>query len=440
MKIAIVGSGPSGFYAADSLLNAEAGFSVDMFEKLPVPFGLVRSGVAPDHPKLKSVISQYEEVASNEAFRFFGNVNIGVDITVDELSEAYSAVIIASGAQADRALGIPGEHLSGSHSARSFVNWYNGHPDFRHETFNLSSEVAVIVGMGNVAMDVARILLKPVDELRTTDIADHALQALADSKVKEVHIIGRRGPAQMKISYKEMCEIATLKNCSVSVADNGLELSAACTAEIESRKNRENSFNLKLLEAQASKSSGDNTRQCIFHFLKRPEQLLGDTKVTGLQLGRNHLVGEAFSQSILESSVLEQIPCGLVFRSVGYKGLPMPGVDFNHDKHCITHSNGRVKPGLYCTGWIKRGPSGVIGTNRADSMETVASLLEDASGLAETDENAVNDLVEKLNRRVSKVVSFSDWQKIDATEKALGEKNFRPRQKLVSVDDMLGCL
>lgn len=439
MKIAIVGSGPSGFYAADSLLNAEAGMSVDMFEKLPVPFGLVRSGVAPDHPKLKSVISQYEEVAANKSFRFFGNVNIGEDITIDELREAYSAVIIASGAQADRALGIPGEDLAGSHSARSFVNWYNGHPDFREESFDLSSEVAVIVGLGNVAMDVCRILLKPVDELRKTDIADHALEALASSKVREVHIIGRRGPAQMKISYKEMCEIAALKNCTVNVADNGLALNAASKTEIESRSNRENSFNLKLLEAQADKSKDDSSRQCVFHFLKRPVQLLGDTQVSAVQLGRNQLTGEAFAQSIVESSELEQISSGLVFRSVGYKSLPMPGVDFNDDKHCISHTNGRVRPGLYCTGWIKRGPSGVIGTNRADSMETVASLLEDVSSLPATNERAIHDLVRSLNNRVSKVVSYPDWQKIDAKEKALGEPYSRPRQKLVSVDDMLAC-
>ncbi len=439
MRVAIVGSGPSGFYAADSLLNAEVNFSVDMFEKLPVPFGLVRTGVAPDHPKLKSVISQYEEVAQNPGYRFFGNIDVGGDISIDELSKAYSAVIIATGAQADRALGIPGEELSGSHSARSFVNWYNGHPDHKDACFDLTTEVAAIVGMGNVAMDVCRILLKSVDELRKTDIADHALDALASSKVKEVHVIGRRGPAQMKISHKEMREIAALEDCSLTVAGNGLDLSSACLTELEHRTNRENAANMKLLKDQANAQNKDSSLRCVFHFLKRPVQAIGDTHLEGLQLSVNRLEGDPFEQTVAETSTLQELDCGLLFRSVGYKGVPIAGVEFDHKKHCIPHTNGRVKPGLYCTGWIKRGPSGVIGTNRADSAETVGTLLEDLSILPKTDEKAVTELQSRLKARVSKIVSYSDWLKIDAVEKSLGEKNSRPRQKLVSVQDMLNC-
>ena len=439
MKVAIVGSGPSGFYAAESLLNGESGFSVDMFEKLPVPFGLVRSGVAPDHPKLKSVISQYEEVAMRPGFRFFGNVDVGKDVGIDELNQAYSAVIIATGAQADRALGIPGEQLNGSHSARSFVNWYNGHPDYRNETFDLSSEAAVIVGMGNVAMDVCRILLKTVDELSKTDIANHALDQLANSKVREVHIIGRRGPAQMKISHKEMREIAMLEQCELTVADNGLALNESCATELDHRTNRENAFNLKLLKEQDAAQENASTRRCIFHFLKRPTQVMGDTRVSGVQLGLNTLSGDPFAQSVVETSKQQIIPCGLLFRSVGYKGVPMPGVEFDDNSFCISNTKGRVKTGLYCTGWIKRGPSGVIGTNRLDSTETVESLLEDLTILPATDERAVDELLDTLGNRVSKIVSYSDWQKIDAVEKALGEKNSRPRQKLVTVDELLSC-
>ena len=439
MKVAIVGSGPSGFYAAESLLNAEPNFSVDMFEKLPVPFGLVRSGVAPDHPKLKSVISQYEEVALRQGFRFFGNVNVGEDISIDDLSQAYSAVIIATGAQADRALGIPGEGLIGSHSARSFVNWYNGHPDFRHETFDLSSEAAVIVGMGNVAMDVCRILLKSVDELRKTDIAVHALDALEKSKVRTVHIVGRRGPAQMKISHKELREIAALPQCALTVADNGLELNEASIVELDHRTNRENSFNLKLLKETCGSAPIKSRGTCVLHYLKQPTRILGETKVRGVEFGINILEGEPHSQSIVETSKRSTILSGLIFRSVGYKGVPVPGVDFDETHHCISHTKGRVEQGLYCTGWIKRGPSGVIGTNRADSIETVESLLEDLPNLKNTNEDAVKILLRKLEGRVSKIVTYSDWQIIDSVEKALGKKYSKPRQKLVTVEEMLQC-
>lgn len=439
MRVAIVGSGPSGFYAADSLLDAQAGFSVDMFERLPVPFGLVRSGVAPDHPKLKSVISEYEDVALKPGFRFFGNVEVGADISVDELCQAYSAVVVATGAQADRSLGVQGEDLNGSHSARSFVNWYNGHTDFTNERFDFSSEVAVIVGMGNVAMDVCRILLKSVDELRLTDIADHALEELASSKVNEVHVVGRRGPAQMKISHKEMREIAALDNCALTVAQGGLDLNSASTAELEHRTNRENAFNVKLLREHALSTSDGSANRCVFHFLKRPIQIVGETHVTGVELGLNSLEGDPFEQSLVETSTTQDLDCGLLFRSVGYKGVPVPGVSFDEKKHCITHEKGRVKAGLYCTGWIKRGPNGVIGTNRADSSETIDSLLEDLANLPDTNESAVADLLDKLGQRVSKIVSYSDWKKIDSVEKALGEKNHRPRQKLVTVDELLNC-
>ncbi|HRI89308.1 MAG TPA: FAD-dependent oxidoreductase, partial [Candidatus Hydrogenedentes bacterium] len=293
LRVAIVGSGPSGFYAAEALLKSETVTQVDIFDRLPTPFGLVRGGVAPDHPKIKSVTKVYDKIAANDRCAFFGNVTIGRDITIEELQQFYDAILIASGAESDNRLGIPGEDLSGSHTATEFVGWYNGHPDYRDRVFDLSQEVVAVVGQGNVAMDVSRILAKTVDELRDTDIAAHALDALAESKVKEIHLIGRRGPIQAKFTPPEARELSELADCDVIVRHEDLALDPASQAEHDDRENQNAQKNLAILRAFSEKTSAGRARKFVFHFLKSPVALNGDGRVQSMTLERNRLEGQA---------------------------------------------------------------------------------------------------------------------------------------------------
>ncbi len=443
LRVAIVGSGPSGFYAAEALQKTDLAVQIDVFDRLPTPFGLVRGGVAPDHPKIKNVTRVYEKIASRDGFGFFGNVTIGRDVPIEMLREYYDATILCYGAETDRRLGIPGEDLPGSHTATAFVGWYNGHPDYREHEFDLSAEVAAVVGQGNVAADVARILAKSVDELRATDIAAHALDALAESRVREVHVIGRRGPAQAKFTPPELREFGRLESC-VATVEGAIELSPTSAAEVEGSKDLQK--NIATLEGYAANDAAGASREVRFRFLESPVAIEGDGRVERLVLERNRLEGDAGRQRAVPTGEHVTLDCGLVFRSIGYRGIALPGVPFDDRWGGIPNTAGRVTdgdtvvPGLYAAGWIKRGPSGVVGTNKPDAVETVRCLLEDLPTLTPCATPDSAPLARHLASRGLRVVSYDDWRRIDAAEIARGTAAGKPREKGTSVDELLGFL
>jgi len=447
LRAAVVGSGPSGFYAAEALLKSGRAVRVDMIERLPAPYGLVRYGVAPDHPKLKEPILVYSQIARLPHFSLLANVVVGRDVSVAELRAHYHAVVFACGAETDRHLDIPGEDLPGSHTATEFVAWYNGHPDYRDRSFDLSQEVAVIVGQGNVAADVARILAKSVDELRSTDIARHALEALSASRVRDIHVIGRRGPAQAKFTNKELKELGELANCDAVVDPRDLELNPASLAEIEAKANFVSAKNVEILRQFASQSATGKPRRLFFHFLKSPRALAGVGRLEQVTLARNRLDGEPFKQVAEETGQTEVLRSGLLFRSIGYSGVPIPGVPFDARRGLFPTRDGRVVDGaggaiegLYAAGWIKRGPTGIIGTNRADAVSTVKALLADVPQFAPEAKRGTDGLQALLSARGVRTVSVDDWLKIDALEVARGQSDGKPREKFTRVAEMLQCL
>ena len=448
LRVAIVGSGPSAFYATEALIKSGHTVRIDMFERLPAPFGLVRNGVAPDHPKLKQPILIYDKIARSPAFTFLGNVTVGHDIRVAELQSAYHAVIFACGAETDRKLGIAGEDLPGSYTATEFVGWYNGHPDYRDRVFDLSQEVAVIIGQGNVAADVCRILSKTVDELKHTDIAEHALAVLAESKIREVHVIGRRGPAQAKFTNKELRELGELADCGAVVDPADLCLNRESELELADKANFINANNVEIFKTWASRPTSGKRRRCYFRFLESPVMLLGQSHLERLVLERNRLEGEPNRQVAKGTGQKRELSCGLLFRSVGYRGVPIPGVPFDERNGVFPNAEGRllddnknVIPTLYVTGWIKRGPSGVIGTNRADSVATVNALLADLPKLDSAAPKAgAEALYPLLTSRGGRVVSYGNWLKIDAVEVERGKPKGKPREKLTTVEEMLAVV
>ena len=447
LRVAIVGSGPSGFYATEALIKSELSVKIDMFERLPCPYGLVRSGVAPDHPKLKQAIILYDKIAQEPDFNLVANVTIGRDLTVDELRNAFHAIIFTCGAETDRKLGIPGENLIGSHTATEFVGWYNGHPDYRDRTFDLSNEVAVIIGQGNVAADVSRILAKTVDELKHTDIAQHALDVLAESKIKDIYVIGRRGPAQAKFTPKELREFGDLTDCDPIVDPAELELNDESKKELEEKSNIGSKKIYDLFSNYASNNTSNKARRCHFQFLRSPVELIGDKRLEKVVLERNHLSGEAFSQSARGSGETYELDAGILFRSIGYHGVPIAGVPFHESWGIFPNVDGRITeddqivPQFYTAGWIKRGPSGIIGTNRADSVATVESLLQDIDKFNTTEnKQGAEALYSLLDNRNIRYISYADWKKIDTREIELGQPKDKPREKLTYVDEMLAVL
>jgi ferredoxin/flavodoxin---NADP+ reductase len=442
---AIVGAGPSGFYAAEALLRSGLPVRVDMIERLPTPFGLVRSGVAPDHPKLKEAILVYERIARTPGFNFFGNVSVGRDVSVAELRAAYHAVVFACGAETDRRLSIPGEDLPRSHTATEFVGWFNGHPDYRDRTFDLGQEAVAIVGQGNVAADVCRILAKPVDELRTTDMAEHAVDALARSKVREIYVIGRRGPVQAKFTTKELRELGEIAGCATLADPAELTLNAASEAELADRNNLSGPGNLRLFREFASRSAAFARRAIRFRFHLSPAALAGTGHVEKIILSRNCLEGLPFTQVARPTGELIELPCGLVFRSIGYRGVPIPGLPFDRTRGTVPHAAGRVldaaatMPGVYVTGWLKRGATGIIGTNRADSVETVASLLADVSKTCGREKQGADALRPLLEGRGVRVWNYQNWLVVDAAEIGRGKPKGKPREKFTRVDEMLAA-
>ncbi|MDH3610011.1 MAG: NADP oxidoreductase, partial [Gammaproteobacteria bacterium] len=342
LRVAIVGSGPSGFYASEALIKSDLTVEIDLIERLPSPFGLVRSGVAPDHPKLKQAIEVYKKIAQNPEFNFVGNVTVGKDVSAKELQENYHAVIYTCGAETDRKLGIQGEDLEGSYTATEFVGWYNGHPDYRDRTFDLSHETAVVIGQGNVAADVSRILAKSVDELKHTDISQHALDALAESKIKTIYVIGRRGPAQAKFASKELKEFLEIENCRPYIDPKELELNDVSQLELEAKEGRGNKKNVEIFQKFAEFEDTGKPRTCISTFLKSPIRLEGNGHLEKVVLELNELSGEPFKQSAKGTCETMEIDCGILFRSIGYNGVPIEGVPFYDRWGTIPNEAGRI--------------------------------------------------------------------------------------------------
>ena len=445
LRVGIVGAGPAGLFAADALIKQDVPVAVDLFDRLPAPFGLVRYGVAPDHQKIKSVTKLYQKTLDDPRVRFFGHVSYGSDLTLEELRRFYDAIFFTVGAPSDRPLGIPGERLPGSLSATEFVAWYNGHPDFAELNPDLSVRSAAVIGMGNVAVDVTRILAKTADELNTTDIADHAVTALRESRVTDIYMLGRRGPAQGKFTTKELRELGELANADVVVDPTDLELDAASEASLAD--DRMVAKNVEVLRDFAGRAQSGKPRRVHIKFLSSPVEVLGDTKVEGLRVEKNELRDRDGWLEAVGTGETEVLPVGLVLRSVGYKGVALPGVPFDPKRGVIPNDAGRVTesvggpvvPGEYVAGWIKRGPTGVIGTNKADAAESVRSMLEDAPGLARVaDADRDPACIEQyLTEKGVRFFPFDHWLELDALELEAGRAQGRPRVKLTRVEEML---
>jgi ferredoxin--NADP+ reductase len=451
LRVAIVGSGPAGFYAAEALQKAAPGIAIHLIDRLPTPFGLVRGGVAPDHPKIKSVTRIFDRVAAQPGFRFLGHVRVGRDVTVDELRARHDVVILTYGAETDRSLGIPGEALAGSHAATEFVAWYNGHPDCADASFDLTQREVAVVGIGNVAMDVARILAKPVSALATTDLADHALAALAASRVETIHLVARRGPVQAACTTPELRELGELEGVDVLVDPRDLALDAASEAELAAMEDRNAARNLEVLRGWAARPRTGAKRRVVLHFNASPVALTGTGRVERMTLVRNRLESDGRGGvRAVPTDERHTLPVGLVFRSVGYQGKALPGVPFDDRRGVVPNIHGRVVeqagsetpvPGLYVAGWIKRGPQGVIGTNKQCATDTVTQLLADvAAGAVPRASDATSSLDALLAERGVTVTSWADWQALDRAEQARGAAAGRPRAKCTNVAEMLDII
>ncbi len=417
---------------------------VDVIERLPTPWGLVRLGVAPDHPNLKTVSRAFEKIAQRPGFRFHGNVEVGRDVTHGELARLYDAVLYAVGAQTDRRLGIPGEDLPGSWPATAFVAWYNGHPDFQDVPFDLDVERAVVIGNGNVALDVARMLALTREELAPTDTTDAAIEAISSSRIQEIVVLGRRGPVQASWTSTELQEMGDLAGADVLVDPDELTLDAASEAELVGASNVVQR-NMELLRAFAAREPGGKPRTVRLRFRASPAALIGEQRVEALEIVRNRLEANGTGRiRAVATDERESIPCGIVFRSVGYHGVALPGTAFDEASGTMPNVAGRVLDGrgaplagVYCAGWIKRGPTGVIGTNKKDGTETADHLLEDARSGRLPGASADGSIDDLLAERGVDVVSYAGWEAIDSVEKARGEAQGRPRVKLSSWGELL---
>ena len=443
LRAAVVGAGPSGFYATDQLLKA--GFEVDLLEILPTPFGLVRAGVAPDHPKIKSVTRVYEKTANHPGFRFYGGVELGAHISRQDLLDRYHVVLYAVGTASDNRLNIPGEERPGSHGALEFVAWYNGHPDYADQEFDLSATRAVVIGNGNVAVDVARMLVLDPDEVAATDTADHAVGPLSSAQVHEVIVLGRRGPAQAAFTTPELRELGELTRADIIVDPAAMELDPYSERWLEEEGEPTNKRNVALLREYAQREPHGHERRVELRFLSSPVEILGDGEdgpVTGIRVVKNRIDnGRAVA-----TDEEETIACGLVIRSIGYRGSPLAGIPFDERKGLISNLGGRVlnhdgehEVGEYVVGWVKRGPSGVIGTNKKDATDTVARILEDReAGKLNTPSDADPDTCEKfIAEQCPELVTWEGWRAIDTHETGLGEPQGRPRVKLVRTGEMV---
>ncbi len=452
LRVAIVGSGPTGFYTAEHLFKQkDRVVEVDLYERLPTPFGLVRGGVAPDHQKIKSVTKAYDRIAANPRFRYYGNVELGADVGLEDLMGHYHQIVFTVGAQIDRSMDIPGEDLKRSHAATEFVAWYNGHPDYRNREFDLSQESVAVVGVGNVAVDVCRILCRSREELEKTDIADYALEQIAASNVRTVYMLGRRGPAQAAFTNPEIKELGEMEVADIQVPEEDAAIDEATRNFMEANPDPATDRKVEILTQYAREKRSGKPKKLVLRFLVSPVELLGgaDGGVRSVKLVKNELFLDSKGGiKPKATSASEELPAGLVFRSVGYKGVALPGVPFREDWGVIPNEKGRVLEsggtvkGLYCAGWIKRGPTGVIGTNKPDALETVAAMLEDVGkGFHLAPEAPAASAAEAMIRsHKPSFVSYEDWKKLDALEVERAQGTERPRVKFTSVEEMLSAL
>jgi ferredoxin--NADP+ reductase len=454
IRAAIIGSGPAGFYTAEHLLKqTDIEFEADMFDRLPTPHGLVRSGVAPDHQKIKSVTKVYDKIASDPRFRFFGLVEFGKHITLEDLKRHYHVIIFATGAQTDRKLGIPGEELKGNHTATEFVAWYNGHPDYRHLKFDLSGEKAAVIGVGNVAIDVARILCRTVDELRETDIADYALEALGESRIRDVYLLGRRGPLQAAFTNPEVRELGKLTEAHPVTLPHEVAHDEFINEAVETNKDQTAINKIEILRSYSDPKHHTKNKRLHIRFLVSPVEIMGDAggHVAALKLAKNELFrAEDGSVRSRPTGEFEELEADIVFRSIGYQGVPLPGVPFHEKWGVIENEKGRVTDpgtgghitGLYAVGWIKRGPTGVIGTNKQDAGETVGCIIEDVrSGtVIEPPDPDPESVLGHVSGAQPDYVTYEDWLGIDHIEIERGKASGRPRVKFTSVEEILEAL
>ena len=448
-RVAIVGSGPAAFYSAMELLRHDDPMvSVDMLERLPTPYGLVRGGVAPDHEKIKSVTKIFERAAGHPRFRFFGNVEFGKDIQRLDLLQRYHAVIYAFGSRTDRHLNIIGETLQGSHAATEFVGWYNGHPDYRHHQFDLTSKRVAIIGMGNVAIDCARILCQDPENLAKTDIAQHALEALRQSEVEEVFLIGRRGPVQAAFTPAEVRELLHLPKVDAVMRASDLELDEHSKEEL-SKASRNTKLNMEILQQIHDQGDRGNPRKLHLCFLISPTKIEGSERVKGLELVHNEIVKEGGVLRAKATDEVMHLNVDMVFRSIGYMGEAIPGLPFDDRRGTLPNDQGQLLDGVdgkllnqeYTAGWIKRGPSGVIGTNKQDATETVSRLKKNWQTSPTPQPKLVqHDLLDLLNEKQIQFVSFEDWKKLDKFEIEQGQQNGKSRHKICEVQEMLDLI
>jgi ferredoxin--NADP+ reductase len=426
-RIAIVGAGPAGYFSAQALQNSQDEyrvFAIDLFERLPTPWGLVRSGVAPDHPKIKTVAKVFEKIAGDPNFRLFGNVELGRDISIEQLKENYDAVILATGSSVGRKLGIPGEELAGSLSAADFVPWYNGHPDYVNVTVPLNGKNAIVIGAGNVAMDCGRMLALDPKELDSTDTADHALAALYESAIRNVTIVGRRGPEHAAFTSPEIRELPKLENTDVLIVQTEIESAKERVAE-ELEENKELRNNLEALLEVSQSELKNHERKLAINFLLTPLEIIGNKKVEAIRFARNEVIND----KVTATTEIIEMPCDLVISAIGYQVLQIPGVEIANGK--VVNENGFVADNLYVVGWAKRGPSGVIGTNKSDSSDVVKLLLAKLPSAAK--ENS--DIAKIITNH--QVITQPAWQKINQAEIEQGEVVGKPRRKLTEWSDLL---
>jgi ferredoxin/flavodoxin---NADP+ reductase len=441
LEIAVVGSGPAGIYTAEALIKQTAALTpprpvrVDVLDRLPTPYGLVRYGVAPDHPSIRSIADYLRNVLEHDDVEFLGGVHLGDDVSREDLLASYDAVVYATGAMRDRRLGIPGEDLPGSYAATDFVNWYCGHPDAEAGAFTLDAESVAVIGVGNVAVDVARILVRDPAELSRTDIPQPVLEALMASKVREVHMIGRRGPAQAKFTTKELRELGELAGVDIVVHPDEIDLGAfdptGQSAELADGDRRVRG-NLAVIRDWAGRAPAGAERRLTLRFWLRPAEIEGTERLSGLTVERTRLDGQG---NFTGTGELETIPVQMVFRSVGYQSVPLPGVPFDERSYTVPNADGRVLgpdgaplPGEYVAGWLKRGPTGVVGTNKSDAAGTVRSLLADLDGAGGEGRAAAgsarrqsrDEFVAQLAKRGVRPVSYADWLRVEQAEAELG--------------------
>ncbi|MFC0626189.1 FAD-dependent oxidoreductase [Kribbella deserti] len=438
LRVAVVGAGPAGIYAADILTKEHERAHVDLIERLPAPFGLVRYGVAPDHPRIKEIIKALHRVVGRERIRFLGNVEYGSDLKLDDLRRHYDAVIFATGAMADRDLDIPGIELPGSHGAADFVSWYAGHPDVPRD-WPLDARQVAVIGAGNVALDVARMLAKPADEQLTTEIADNVYRGLKANQATDVHVFARRGPAQIKFTPMELRELSHSPAVDVIVHPEGFDIDEASQRAINASKGTRLVVDtlLKYLEAEPTGAE----HRIHIHLCHAPIEVLGTDKVEGLRTERTELQGDGTARGTGE---YVDTPVQAVYRAVGYLSSHLPGLPFDHQAGVMTNDRGRVLgmddiplPGLYVTGWVKRGPIGLIGHTKSDAAETIASLLDDIAGLPRPEETDPDAILNHLADRGATVIDADGWSRLDAYELALGQPHGRERIKVVPREEMI---